>query len=51
MRSDRFSQIFILINFAYAFEIKELDTKKIAVNFYSEVMRGGYKVVSTAELN
>jgi rhodanese-related sulfurtransferase len=29
---------------------KELDTEKIAVNFYREVERGGYKVVSTTEL-
>ena len=29
---------------------KELDTEKIAVNFYREAERGGYKVVSTTEL-
>ena len=29
---------------------KELDTEKIAVNFYREVERGAYKVVSTTEL-
>ena len=29
---------------------KELDTEKIAVTFNQEVARGGYKVVSTAEL-
>ena len=29
---------------------KELETEKTAVNFYGEVVRGNYKVVTTAEL-
>ena len=29
---------------------KELETEKIAVNFAQEVMKGGYKIVSTEEL-
>jgi thiosulfate/3-mercaptopyruvate sulfurtransferase len=29
---------------------KELETEKVAVNFYKEVVRGGYKVVTTEEL-
>ncbi|TFG36388.1 MAG: rhodanese-like domain-containing protein, partial [Nitrospirales bacterium] len=29
---------------------KELDTEKIAVNLAKEVMKGGYKIVTTEEL-
>ncbi len=29
---------------------KELETEKVAVTFYKEVVRGNYKVISTAEL-
>ncbi|MCK9227748.1 MAG: rhodanese-like domain-containing protein [Syntrophorhabdaceae bacterium] len=29
---------------------KELETEKIAVNFYGEVVRGNYKIVTTQEL-
>jgi thiosulfate/3-mercaptopyruvate sulfurtransferase len=29
---------------------KELDNEKLAVNFYKEVERGGYKIVTTEEL-
>lgn len=29
---------------------KELDTEKLAVTFYSDVVRGGYKLVTTEEL-
>ena len=29
---------------------KELETEKVAVNFYKEVVRGGYKIVTTEEL-
>src|SRR5512135_2360411 len=35
---------------AMAFGTKDLDNEKIAVTFHREVERGGYKVVSTAEL-
>lgn len=35
---------------AMAFGVKELENEKIAVNFAREVERGGYKIVSTAEL-
>lgn len=32
------------------FGAKELDNEKLVVNFYNEVVRGGYKVVDTATL-
>ncbi|SMC23726.1 Rhodanese-related sulfurtransferase [Desulfacinum hydrothermale DSM 13146] len=35
---------------AYAWGKKEVETEKIAVNFYREVERGGYQVVTTEEL-
>lgn len=35
---------------AAAFGVKELDNETLVMNFHNEVVRGGYKVVSTAEL-
>lgn len=35
---------------AFAFGTKELDTEKVAVNFYREVAKGGYKVINAKEL-
>lgn len=35
---------------ASAFGTKEIDTEKIAVNFYREAIRGGYKVLTAKEL-
>lgn len=35
---------------AFAFGSKELDTEKIAVNFYREAIKGGYNVITTQEL-
>jgi len=42
--------IFWLANCSGSMTSKELDTEKIAVTFYKEVVRGGYKVVPTEEL-
>ncbi len=42
--------VFGVYGFASAFGTKELDTEKVAINFYREVMRGGYKVITTQEL-
>lgn len=40
----------VLSSSAWAFGVKELENEKMVVNFYNEVVRGGYKVVDTAEL-
>ena len=42
--------VFIVFGSAYAFGTKELDTEKVAVNFYREATRGGYKVLTAKEL-
>lgn len=42
--------VFGLTVSAMAFGVKELENEKIAINFAREVERGGYKIVSTAEL-
>lgn len=39
-----------LFGSASAFGTKEVDTEKIAVNFYREATKGGYKVITTREL-
>jgi len=36
--------------FTLSWGTKELDTEKVAIQFYREVERGGYRVVSTEEL-
>src|SRR4030042_3991241 len=38
------------ISFAALWGSKELETEKIAVNFAREVIKGGYKIVSSEEL-
>jgi rhodanese-related sulfurtransferase len=44
-----FAFVFVQSGMA-AWGTKNLDNEKIAINFYKEVVRGGYKIVSTQEL-
>ncbi|MBF0505437.1 MAG: rhodanese-like domain-containing protein [Nitrospirae bacterium] len=42
--------VLVVAGTGLAFGTKDLDNEKIAVNFYREVERGGYKVVAANEL-
>lgn len=45
-----FFMALLVFSNSFAFGTKELDTEKVAVDFYREVVRGGYQVINAKEL-